>query len=492
MMISNERLLNYDGLAELLLKELADVGVFFMDIDRQIKSWSPGIERILGYSEEEFIGRDGNALFTPEDRESKLNDAEFEQARVHGRAPDMRWHMKKDGSRIFVDGVLSGTFDAAKTHVGYTKMMRCVKPNGVGDNMLSAILEHTHDIIFLKDRQGRFTYINPETERMLGRKEEDILGRTLEEFFPPHLSRAIREDDTKVMEDGLDHSPARNIEERMLTKERGERTFLSGKAPWHDRHGSVIGVVCISQDISDRKDLEEDRERLLRELRRSNEDLAQFSYVVSHDLQAPLRMVKSYTQLLARRYQGNGDETADQFVSVINNGADGMEQLIQALLRYAHAGDEALSRTEVRVDAILEGARSNLEPVIDECSAELVQEPLPIVIADPVQMLQLFQNIIGNALKYCRPGVPPRIHVSATREGEVYRFAIRDNGIGIDSKNFERIFAPLKRLHGQEIPGTGIGLAVCKRIVERHSGRIWLTSKPGEGSTFHFTLPAHR
>jgi light-regulated signal transduction histidine kinase (bacteriophytochrome) len=268
-----------------------------------------------------------------------------------------------------------------------------------------------------------------------------------------------------------------------------EEGRLSGKAPWRDSHGTVIGVVCIAQDISARKELEEERERLLTELRRSNEDLAQFSHVVSHDLQAPLRMVRSYTELLARRYEGKFDETADQFISVITKGADGMQQLIQALLRYAQAGEEALSKTAVRVNAILNGVRSNLKLVIDESSAELTHGDLPTVAGDPVQLLQLFQNIIGNAIKYSRAGVPPRINVSAKMEGEQYHFAVSDNGLGIHPKNFERIFAPLKRLHGQEIPGTGIGLAVCKKIVERHGGRIWLSSEPGKGSTFYFTLP---
>jgi light-regulated signal transduction histidine kinase (bacteriophytochrome) len=214
-----------------------------------------------------------------------------------------------------------------------------------------------------------------------------------------------------------------------------------------------------------------------------------FSYVVSHDLQAPLRMVNSYAQLLNQRYKGRLDETAEQFINVILNGAAGMEQLIRSLLQYAQVGEAPLQRTAVRIEAIVDGARSNLQPVLDQTAAEVAHGVLPTLTGDPVQLLQLFQNIVGNAIKYARPGVTPRIHISAEQSDEgVFRFAISDNGAGIDAKNYDRIFAPLKRLHGQEIPGNGIGLAICKKIVERHGGQIWVESQVGKGSTFFFTL----
>jgi light-regulated signal transduction histidine kinase (bacteriophytochrome) len=207
-------------------------------------------------------------------------------------------------------------------------------------------------------------------------------------------------------------------------------------------------------------------------------------------LQAPLRAIRSYADLLALRYEQKGDHTAHEFISVIQKGAADMNELIQALLRYAQAGEDGMTKTTVRTEAVLDGALSHLQPLIDEKTAEVASGPLPAVTGDPVQLLQLFQNLIGNALKYSRPGVPPRIHVSAEKKTDGYTFAIRDNGQGIDLKNFERIFAPLKRLHGQEISGTGMGLAICKKIVLLHGGKIWLESEPDEGSTFYFTLPA--
>jgi PAS domain S-box-containing protein len=472
---------------QFLLEEIKDVGVFSMDLERAITSWSPGVERILGYSEADFLGQNANVLFTPEDREQKLDDAEFARARTEGRAPDLRWHMKKNGSRVFVDGALRAAFDDDGQHIGYIKIVRNINPKGVGEHILGTILERTPDAIYIHDHQGRYAYVNSETARIIGRDPDEILGHSLDEFFPTHIGGPMHKNNASVMET----KTPRIMEEQMLTRDHGQRTYLAGKAPWQDSDGNMLGVVSISQDISARKGLEEERERLLRELRRSNEDLAQFSHVVSHDLQAPLRMVNSYTELLKQRYYGKLDDTADQFIRVILNGAAGMDQLIRSLLQYAQAGEPSLQKTQVRIEAIIDGARSNLQPVLKETSAEVTHDGLPTLPGDPVQLLQLFQNIIGNAIKYGRANVTPRIHILAEQiDHEVYRFAISDNGAGIDAKNYDRVFAPLKRLHGQEIPGSGIGLAICKKIVERHGGQIWVESQVGKGSTFYFTLRA--
>ena len=475
-----------EKLNQVLLDEMKDVGVFSMDLQREITSWSPGIERILGYQEQDFLGLNASMLFTPEDRALKADDAEFERTRHEGRAPDLRWHMKKNGSRVFVDGAMRSAFDEDGQHIGYTKIVRDINPKGVGEYILGTILQRTPDAIYILDREGRFVYANTETQRVLGRNSDAILGHNLDEFFPANIGETMRQNNASVMET----KTPRIMEEQMLTHDHRLRTFLAGKAPWQDSDGQVVGVVSISQDISARKGIEEERERLLRDLRRSNEDLAQFSYIVSHDLQAPLRMVRSYTQLLDQRYKGKLDDTADQFISVILNGAAGMDQLIRSLLQYAQAGEAPIQQAPVRIEGILDGVLSNLKPLLEESGAEVTHDSLPTIVGDPVQLLQLFQNIIGNGIKYARANITPRIHLFVDQTTpQSYRFAVRDNGVGIDAKNYDRIFAPLKRLHGQEIPGTGIGLAICKKIVDRHGGQIWVESQVGKGSTFYFTLP---
>ncbi len=226
-------------------------------------------------------------------------------------------------------------------------------------------------------------------------------------------------------------------------------------------------------------------------LARSNADLSQFAYVASHDLQEPLRMVASYTQLLARRYKGRLDTDADEFIAFAVDGANRMQKLINDLLLYSRVGTRGKEFAPTDSEEVLSVVLSNLELLIEEAGASVTRDPLPVVMADRSQLIQLLQNLVANGIKFRREGEAPRIHVSAGRNGSEWVFSVSDNGIGISREYWERVFVIFKRLHGVgEYPGTGIGLAVCKRIVERHGGRIWISSTPGQGATFYFTMPA--
>jgi light-regulated signal transduction histidine kinase (bacteriophytochrome) len=225
------------------------------------------------------------------------------------------------------------------------------------------------------------------------------------------------------------------------------------------------------------------------ELKRSNEDLEQFAYVASHDLQEPLRMVTSYLQLLEQRHAAQLDPGAQEFVGFALDGAKRMQALILDLLAYSRVGTQAWMEP-VDCNQILDRALHNLKVVLDESAAEIVREPLPTLLGDPVLLTQLFQNLIGNAIKF-RSAQPPVIRVRAERKGNQWQLSIQDNGIGIAPQDFDRIFVIFQRLHRRDkYPGTGIGLALCKKIVERHGGRIWVESALNRGTTFHFTLPA--
>jgi len=225
------------------------------------------------------------------------------------------------------------------------------------------------------------------------------------------------------------------------------------------------------------------------ELARSNRDLQQFAYVASHDLQEPLRMVTSYLQLLQKRYQGKLDEDADTFIEFAVDGASRMQKLIQGLLAYSRVGTQGKPLAPVDCEAAFEAAVVNLQAAIEEAGALVTHGPLPTVIADDVQLVQLFQNLIGNAMKF-RGDEPPKIEVSCEKSGQEWVFSVRDNGIGIAAEDCDRVFNVFERLH-TETPraGTGIGLAICKRVAERHGGSIWVESMPGQGSTFKFTIP---
>ncbi len=253
-----------------------------------------------------------------------------------------------------------------------------------------------------------------------------------------------------------------------------------------------FGVWASWRLVRDNRDLALSRKALevsIAELARSNADLQQFAYVASHDLKEPLRMVASYTQLLARRYKGKLDSDADEFIRYAVDGANRMQWLINDLLAYSRVTVQDKVSEEVDCNSVLEEVLSDLRVAVEESRAVVTRAPLPTVMADRIQLGQLFQNLIGNAIKF-HGKEPPQVHVSAERRPTEWLFSVRDNGVGLDPEYAERIFVIFQRLHNrEEYPGTGIGLAICKKIVERHGGRIWVVSQTDQGATFHFTLP---
>lgn len=246
-------------------------------------------------------------------------------------------------------------------------------------------------------------------------------------------------------------------------------------------------------DLIERKQAEEERERLILELERSNEELARFSHAVSHDLQAPARTIRSFTELLARRSQGKLGEGETRLLDMIAQGVDQMQDLIASLLDYARIGRGEVNREAVPVGEVVEDVRSALASLIDETQAQVVCGALPTVEADSVLLTQLLQNLVTNAIRYRRPDEAPVVEISGESGQGECRFAVKDNGQGIPSDSQREIFEPLKRLHGNDVPGSGLGLALCRTVVERHGGRIWAESEgQGCGSTFYFTLPQKR
>lgn len=252
---------------------------------------------------------------------------------------------------------------------------------------------------------------------------------------------------------------------------------------------SYTSIDNLQREITERRRVEDKLNETLADLQRSNKDLEQFAYVASHDLQEPLRMVASFTQLLAERYENQLDEKAQKFIHYAVDGAVRMQMLINDLLAYSRIGTRVKPLELVDAHAVLGEAVKNLKMNIEEAKAIITNDELPEVRADASQLAQLFQNLIGNAVKFRGAGLP-HIHVSARAEGREWLFSIKDNGIGIDQQYADKIFVIFQRLHTrEEYPGSGIGLAICKKIVERHGGRIWFESEPGKGATFYFTIP---
>jgi light-regulated signal transduction histidine kinase (bacteriophytochrome) len=256
-----------------------------------------------------------------------------------------------------------------------------------------------------------------------------------------------------------------------------------------DSEGNPLCMIASTRDITERKQAEQALAEKTEDLQRSNEELERFAYVASHDFQEPLRMVSSYVQLLARRYQGRLDADADVFIGFAVDGAKRMQNLINDFLVYRRVDRRGEPQEPTDFETVCRKAKSSLQKLITESNATITHDPLPTVMADHAQMVQVFQNLIGNAIKF-RGEAPPSLHISARKSRNEWVFAFRDNGMGIAKEFFERIFIIFQRLQlREEYPGTGMGLAICKRIMERHGGRVWVESEPGRGATFYFTLP---
>jgi PAS domain S-box-containing protein len=339
--------------------------------------------------------------------------------------------------------------------------------------------------ILRKDLAGRITFGNKLYCESMGKSLADLRGKTDFDLFPKELADKYTADDRRVIEI---RQVFEDVEQHQ--KPDGQNLYVHVmKGPVFDASGEVIGTQIIFWDETARKQAEEALARTAAELTRSNRELEQFAYVASHDLQEPLRMVASYTQLLQRRYKDQLDATANEFIYFAVDGALRMQKLINDLLTYSRVGTRGKSFESIDCESVFNTAMANLKIAVEESHAVVTHGPLPTVLADGLQFTQLFQNLIGNAIKF-RAKEPPRVHVSADWVDGEWIFAVRDNGLGIDPQYFDRIFVIFQRLHSREdYPGTGIGLAVCKKIVERHGGRIWVESEVGRGSTFYFSLP---
>ncbi len=269
----------------------------------------------------------------------------------------------------------------------------------------------------------------------------------------------------------------------------GRRIMLLNAREIHQKANRTKLILLAIEDITERKRVEELLALQAKELFRSNTELERFAYVTSHDLQEPLRMVSSYVRLLEKRYKEKLDPDAQEFIGFAVDGVSWMQSLINALLTYSHLGTQAREFELTDCNKIVARALFNLQVAIQENNAKVTYEPLKEVMGDSSQLEQLFQNLIGNAIKF-QAQEPPRVHISMEEKGSDYVFKVLDNGIGIDPKSNERIFEIFQRLHSRkDYPGTGIGLAICKKIVERHGGRIWVESMPGKGASFYFTIP---
>jgi PAS domain S-box-containing protein len=346
------------------------------------------------------------------------------------------------------------------------------------------LLEAAPDAMVLVNRIGEIVLVNLQAEKQLQYRRDELEGQNLKTIIPEIEQHTL---DAVHAGGAASHDVGAAIELRGRRKDGSHLPIEITLSALASVEGILVAVAI--RDITARKRADAELARTLEELNRSNEELGQFAYIASHDLQEPLRMVASYTQLLSRRYKGQLDAEADVFIGFAVDGANRMQRLIQDLLAYSRVGTAQAGLVETSSEEALERAIMNLGGAIEDSGAVVTHDTLPMVMADEGQLVQLFQNLVGNAIKYRRPG-PPLVHIASVKSGKTkWLFSVQDNGLGIEAKYFERIFGMFQRLHGrQEFEGTGIGLAICKKIVARHGSTISVESELGRGSTFRFAL----
>lgn len=455
------------------------------DFEGKFNVLNPAWEQELGYSTEELKARPFIDFIYPDDQLSTLDELEG----LRKGQPTIQFENRyicKDGTHKWL--LWNATPSLSENLIYATA--RNITERKLYEEELAlrdrSINSATNGILIADARQPDMptVYCNAAFEKITGYAREEVLGKNC------RFLQGTDHDQPGL--DDIRHAIRHGTEAKAeLRNYKKDGTFFWNEfymAPVRDTQGILTHFIGVQTDITRRKKREAELAQKTEELARSNAELQQFAYVASHDLQEPLRMVASYTQLLGKRYKGKLDEDADEFIDYAVDGANRMQGLIRDLLEYSRVGSETKSFEKTDCERVLQHVMSNLSASIHDHHAEITHDTLPTLQANPTLLTQVFQNLIGNALKF-QGGSTPKIHVGAKALPDGWEFSIKDNGIGIPHEQLDRIFAIFQRLHSREdYPGTGIGLAICKRIVEKHGGKIWVESEPNHGSTFYFTI----
>jgi len=476
--------------------EAAPDAILVVDADGKIVLLNARAEELYGYERGELLGLPSEIL-SPERMRQERRElrASFKAnpRSITMPASTEPFGLRKDRSEFPIEAQLN----PVETPDGLliVAVVRDISARKAAEKHLAqmegryrGLLEAAPDAMVLVNKAGEIVLVNRQTEKMFGFDRKELVGSSARKLAAAESVERLAASTRRVDDGSFAEQTHSSIDLDGCHKDGSLfpiEVMLSSLATADE--GTLLSVAI--RDVTLRKQTEARLLQTVAELDRSNEELSQFAYIASHDLQEPLRMVASYTQLLSKRYAGKLDADADEFIAFAVDGAERMQSLIKDLLAYSQVGTKGKELSETSSEKALDSALMNLDAAIEESGALVTHDPLPGVLADERQLVQLFQNLVSNAIKYQRPGVP-LIHVSSIKESQTkWMFSVRDNGIGIEPRYFERIFGMFQRLHRrEEFDGTGIGLAICKKIVERHGGSISVESTLGHGSTFRFSL----
>lgn len=460
----------------------SDDAIISKDLNGIITSWNNSAERVFGYTAEEAIG-ESITILIPTERLGEEVEI-LRKLRCGERVDHFETtRRRKNGTLREVSLTISPLRDAGGNVVGASQIARDItdiKQSQRARHLLSAIVDSSDDAIISKDLSGIITSWNRGAERLFGYAAEEVIGKSVTLLMPPERVHEEPEILAKLQNgERVDHFET--------VRQRKDGTLLEISltiSPVLDLNGNVIGASKIARDITERR-------RNEARIRRANQDLEQFAFSASHDLQEPLRTLKIYSELLGARYADKLDGQALEFLGYLRSGASRMEMLVRDLLAYTQAINSNAAADEIAdAQEALEEVCAGMAGPIAETGATITSDALPPVRMHKMHLQQLLQNLIGNAIKYRQANRAPVIHITARQQGASWLFSVSDNGIGIAPEFKEKIFGLFKRLHtNEEYPGTGIGLAICQRIIDRYQGRIWVESELGHGSAFRFSIP---
>jgi len=473
----------------LLVEGVQDYAIFMLDGGGRVSSWNPGAERIKGYRAEEVIGQHFSRFYPPDDVAAGKPARLLALAARDGRVEDEGWSVRKDGSRFWANATITALRDFEGRVIGFAKVTRDLTERRKAEDSLrrseqtfQLLVESIQDYaIFMLDLDGRVASWNGGAERIKGYRADEIMGQHLSTFYPPEeVAQGKPQWELEVAE-----REGRHEDEGWRVRKDGTRFWANAViSAMRDAHGGLVGFAKVTCDLTQRR-------RVDQALAQSNQELERFSYSISHDLRAPLRAINGFAEALVKGHAAQLDEEGKRLLTVIRDSAKLGGQLIDALLNFSRVGRQALARAPVDLRALAENVVSELRQTHRSIAVDVVLTPLPPTSGDAALLRNVLINLIGNAFKFSANRAHPRVEIGAQQDGPEVTYYVKDNGVGFDMQYGGKLFGVFQRLHRpDEFEGTGVGLALAQRIIQRHGGRMWAEGKVNEGATFFFTLPA--
>ena len=472
-----------------LVEGVQDVAIFMLDGAGRVSTWNSGAERIKGYRAEEIVGQHFHRFYPPE------AVAEGKPARLlaiaarDGQVEDEGWRVRKDGARFWAEVTITALRDSEGAVIGFAKVTRDLTARKEAQDALhrseqtfQLLVESIQDCaIFMLDPDGRVASWNAAAERIKGYRAQEIMGEHFSTFYPPDdVAQGKPQWALEIAE-----REGRHEDEGWRVRKDGTRFWANTViSPMRDLQGGLIGYAKVTRDLTQRRRAEQ-------ALAQTSQELERFSYSVSHDLRAPLRAINGYAQALWEDHVARLDDEGKRLLAVIRDSAKLGGELIDGLLNFSRLGRKALARAPVDVTALAESVVAELRQTQGSVAVEVVLSPLPPASGDAALLRHVLVNLIGNAFKFSVKRAHPKVEIGAEQHGSEVAYYVKDNGVGFDMQYAGKLFGVFQRLHRpDEFEGTGVGLALAQRIIQRHGGRIWAEGKVNEGATVRFTLPA--